>query len=129
MPGHQMPWSGLRRSQTTASFSCPYGGQTHDRNQVKLLLLLLAVPVLGVAANLLVVPLMLALAAALIGYGLFSIVHRLRTGRWPKGRPVQPQPEGLNERERLAFHAVMGNQTAQEMCDTLNDFERTGTWR
>ena len=54
-------------------------------------------------------PLMLVIAAT-VGYGLFSIVHRLRTGRWPKGRQARPQPEkGLSERERLAFYAVKSN--------------------
>jgi len=90
---------------------------------VKPLLLIVAVPALVAASFVLVYPLMMVLAAALVGYGLFSIVYRLRTGRWPKGRPVRPQPKGLSERELLAFYAVKGNRTAQQLCDMLNGVE------
>ena len=46
-------------------------------------------------------PLMLVIAATLVGCVLFSIVHRLRTGRWPKGRQARPQP-GRTKRARTA---------------------------
>ena len=87
---------------------------------MKGLLLVAAIPALIALGLVIVYPLMMAIAVALVGYGLFSIVHRLRTGRWPKGRQARPQPEGLSERQLLAFYAVNGNRTAQEMCDFLN---------
>ena len=87
---------------------------------MKPLLLTLAVPGLIALGLVTVYPLMLATAATLAGYGLFSIAYRLRAGRWPKGRQARPTPAGLNERERLAFYAVNGSRYAQEMCDALN---------
>ena len=87
---------------------------------MKPLLLVLAVPGLVALGLVIVYPLMLVIAAALVGYGLFCIAYRLQTGRWPKGKQARPKPDGLNERERLAFYAVNGNRYAQEMCDALN---------
>ena len=87
---------------------------------MKPLLMLAAVPAAVALGLVIFYPLMLVIAAALVGYGLFSIVHRLRTGRWPKGRPPRPQPEGLSERELISFYAVKGNRSAQLLCDAFN---------
>ena len=87
---------------------------------MKAFLMIAAIPASIALGLVIMYPLMLVIAAALVGYGLFSIVHRLRTGRWPKGRQARPQPEGLSERERLAFYAVKGNRSAQRLCDAFN---------
>ena len=87
---------------------------------MKPLLLLLAVPGLVALGLVVAYPLMMMIAAALIGYGLFSIAYRVLNGRWPKGRQARPQPQGLSERERLAFYAVHGNTYSQAMCDAFN---------
>ena len=68
---------------------------------------------------------MYGLGVYAVGFGFYAIGKRLITGRWPKGRQA-PEPEGLSDRERLAFYAVMGNENAQYMCDQLNKFEQTG---
>lgn len=87
---------------------------------MKAFLLIAAIPASIALGLVIMYPLMLMIAAALIGYGLFSIIHRLRTGRWPKGRQARSQPEGLSERERLAFYAVKGSRSAQQLCDAFN---------
>ena len=53
---------------------------------MKALLMIAAIPASIALGLVIMYPLMLVIAATLVGYGLFSIVHRLRTGRWPQGQ-------------------------------------------